>query len=137
MAKMNFDYIAGFLDGEGSITIASAKYYFHPRVSISQNTKHVLEEIQIFLAKHNIKSTIYREIHKPRGNSWYNLRLQDRKSLAKLCNFLNGKLFVKAEQLFVLSKFLQIEAVMQREQILKKETIILPYLTIAVKKLCF
>lgn len=110
MADMNWDYIAGFIDGEGSFTIASQDYYFHPRLSISQNTSDVLEEIQCFFIAHSIKSSLYQENHKPRRNIWYNLRTQDRKSLIKLWEFLDGKLFVKDKQLSVIYELLQIKS---------------------------
>lgn len=109
MANMNFDYIAAFIDGEGCFPIANTKCHYHPRISISQNTKYVLEEIQMFLKRHSIKSTLYEEISKKRGNKWYNLRIQDRKSLSIFCDYLDGRMFVKSKQLLVLKRLLQIK----------------------------
>jgi len=108
MADMTWDYIAGFIDGEGLFTIASQKYYFHPRLSISQNTRYVLEEIQEYFVQYGIVSHINKELHKPRKNAWYCLRVNQRKSLIIICKYLKGKLYVKDEQLTVIEKILQI-----------------------------
>ena len=108
MADMNWDYIAGFFDGEGSFTIASQKYYFHPRLSIAQGKKGVLIAIQDYWTQHGIVSHINKEIHKPRGNVWYNLRINERKSLLIACRNLRGKLHVKEKQLRVILNILEI-----------------------------
>jgi len=110
MADMNIDYIAGFLDGEGCFTIAVQNQYYHPRIGISQNTKTVLKKIQSFLAAYDMKSCLTKENHKPRRNVWYNLRINNRKGLLKLCKLLDGKLHVKDKQLIEMQKILQIES---------------------------
>lgn len=47
---MNIDYIAGFFDGEGTITFTKNR----ARITISQTNKEVLEEIQNFFGFGNI-----------------------------------------------------------------------------------
>ena len=110
MADMNWDYIAGVIDGECSFTIATENYYFHPRLSIAQNTSNVLEEMQCFFVAHKIKSSLYENISNSKGNIWYSLRIQNRKDLLEVCRFLKDKLFVKDRQLAVFYKFLQIKS---------------------------
>lgn len=110
MTGVNWDYIAGFVDGEGSLSIAKQGRYFHPRISIAQNTASVLEEIQVFFSMNGIKSSIYRNVHKPRGNVWYNLRVQDRASVLNICTHMSGRLRVKHRQLNVLVRLLTIKS---------------------------
>ena len=108
MADTNWDYIAGFIDGEGSFTIACQDTYYHPRLSISQNTLEVLEKMQELFTLHGITSYISKESHMPRGNTWYNLRVNARESLLKICNFLEKRLIVKEKQLLVIKRLLQL-----------------------------
>lgn len=120
---MGWEYIAGFIDGEGSFTIASQKYYFHPRLSITQNKRFVLERIQDFWTQYGIVSYINKDTHKTRGNIWYSLRINDRKSLLIACQNLIGKLHVKEKQLFVILNILEIPSGSKTRHIpaLKKE----------------
>lgn len=53
---MNLDYIAGFFDGEGSVSLQFHRmpackygYQFLPTISIAQKTRPILEEVQNFL----------------------------------------------------------------------------------------
>ena len=41
---MNWNYIAGFFDGEGTLTRTGSRY----KIGITQTNKEVLEEIQSF-----------------------------------------------------------------------------------------
>ena len=54
--KMNWDYIAGFFDGEGSIhkndQCSTHNSYM---IALTQNTVDVLKEIEKFLIKNNVK----------------------------------------------------------------------------------
>ena len=110
MAEMSWAYVAGFIDGEGSFSIATYKYCFMPRLSISQGQVKVLKEIQSFFAQRGIRSSLYRDLHKPRGNVWYNLRVQDRSSLANICSHLSGLLRVKRDQLAVMVRLLSLKS---------------------------
>jgi len=110
MSEMNWEYIAGFIDGEGCFTISTQNYYYHPRIRISQNTKKVLNIIKDFLKKNGIRSSIIRNANKQRNNVYYNLDIMDRKSLLKMCEFLEDKLIVKAKQRTVMSKLLKIKS---------------------------
>jgi len=56
---MNRDYIAGFFDGEGSLT----KYKNGYRIFITQTNKEVLEEIQDFVRVGNIYEVGKRKAH--------------------------------------------------------------------------
>ncbi len=99
---MNWDYIAGFFDGEGCFTIYydknnRVKY----QISISQTTKGVLEEIQQFLGYGNI----YNADHKGNKNwkeSWsfaYSLRIGKRKDILSFLSKIEDKIIVKKEEL--------------------------------------
>ena len=52
---MNWDYIAGFFDGEGSITKVGKNSF---RITFAQNNKDVLDAIKLFLNGYGIHSWI-------------------------------------------------------------------------------
>lgn len=55
---MNWEYIAGFFDGEGSTSIIDKKYC-NWRISQGIKQNKVLYQIQIFLKSQGIKSYLY------------------------------------------------------------------------------
>jgi len=57
---MNWDYIAGFFDGEGCITYGRSKRY---RIMISQTHKEVLESIRDFVGVGYVVEVAKRKSH--------------------------------------------------------------------------
>lgn len=55
---MSWQYIAGFFDGEGCITLCRDSS-FSPNVQMTQTEYSVLEIIKMFLEEHDIPSQIY------------------------------------------------------------------------------
>ena len=105
---MNWDYLAGFVDGEGSfyiyntvstLTSGNKRNYFHGRFSISQTEVHILEEIQQLLSINGIVSDIsYTSASKSKSTSgMYSLRVTQRLSLKLLCETLIPILKIKKE----------------------------------------
>ncbi len=62
---MNWDYIAGFFDGEGNLYYVKKPSGYAARVAITQNDISPLLEIKTFLYKNKIDSIIYR--NEPKG----------------------------------------------------------------------
>jgi len=97
---MNWDYVAGFVDGEGCFYIyKTANKYFHGRFSIGQTELQILEELQQFLAENAITADIsYTSAPKSKSTTgMYNLRVTQRYSLKLLCETLIPLLKVKKE----------------------------------------
>ena len=65
---MNWAYIAGFFDGEGSLRVPMGqKYVTSPQVCIYQSDQLVLLRIQRFLAAHGIHSHVRKENRMRKG----------------------------------------------------------------------
>lgn len=61
MAVMNWQYIAGFFDGEGCVRIHQGGRNLSPQLSLHQSRdrgRSLLEEIRLFLAENGIKSNL-------------------------------------------------------------------------------
>ncbi len=85
---MNWAYIAGFMDGEGSISFQQSSATFSITATIAQSGtdgKKLLEEIRAFINCHEIRSSIL--LHrqkKPLGKKpMYQLRMAQRESVKR------------------------------------------------------
>ena len=88
---MNFDYIAGFFDGEGCVTyFGKEKSYI--RVSMSNTNLEVLKDIHNFLGvgriNQNIKAT-------PKHKACYNLVINKRADARKFLTEMHNKVIIK------------------------------------------
>lgn len=81
---MNWDYLAGFTDGEGCI-----KMYNGPRITYGQKSVEILEEIRHFLGLDHLKITYSR-------NCNY-LQICDAKAICRILTELVPRLIVKKE----------------------------------------
>jgi hypothetical protein len=85
---MNWDYLAGFLDGEGSIIIVPPRI----RLYISNTNLEILEEIKNFVKCGNIYSPIRK------NKKWakqYGFAIGNHKDVLKILKNLQDKLFIK------------------------------------------
>ena len=89
---MTLDYIAGFFDGEGSVTLSrdrkDAKFK-SPMVSFSNNIRGILEDIQQFLNLGG--SIICKSDSRPNCGPSFTLQYKDDAAL-KVCALLQDKL---------------------------------------------
>jgi len=110
---MNWDYVAGFFDGEGgtSVSFSSAKYKgntnWWPRVqmSISNTNKDVLLEISDFFKSQGITCGLYCDKATDRQkyltlnvrSDYYNIRVTSIDSMKKLCSELKDRVVSKSK----------------------------------------
>jgi hypothetical protein len=97
---MNWAYIAGFMDGEGSITFRQSTATFSIEIAIAQSGSRgleLLEEICAFLKSHEIASSVL--IHNQKvtlsKKPMYQLRMAKRKSVQKFLTNLMPYLRIK------------------------------------------
>lgn len=90
--KVTLDYVAGIIDGEGTITMS----YVHktnkwrtPVVSVSSTTIEILNALVAFCGGHICKHKVYKSHHLP-SFSW---RVHGRKAV-ELCSHLKTRLMV-------------------------------------------
>jgi len=89
---MNWDYLAGFIDGEGSIIIKPPRV----RIYISNTDKLILEEIQKFLNC----GKVYEVIRKNKNEKWkrqYGWTICFHKEVLRILINLRDKLIIKKE----------------------------------------
>lgn len=87
---MNRDYIAGFFDGEGSLT----KYKNGYRIFVTQTNKEVLEEIQSFIKVGNIYEITKRKDH---WKDCWMLSITNHKDVYHFLEEISSKLVIKRE----------------------------------------
>lgn len=112
--KMNLDYIAGFIDGEGTITInrerrgrkKEAFGVLLPNVSIANTNKEIIEEIKSFFNERGVRSYIITSRKGGIRKDCYRLRFEGHKNLFMLIHLLENKLQIKAEHLNIIKAFL-------------------------------
>lgn len=105
---MNIDYISGFFDADGSISIGrkhkSAKYK-SLKLDFANNELYVLEEIKKFLLTYNIKSYISKKLAKKiTHQDSYTLSVQGSYAL-KLCKLLKLKHSKKIHRVNCINKY--------------------------------
>jgi hypothetical protein len=123
---MNLDWIAGFFDGEGSVSIQIQRkrdsrfgYRFTPRVSIAQKKRDVLDEIQKSLKMGHV----YPSPPAGAGSSTWRMEVCNREQLVKFCSLFLNRILLKRRQLVLLSS--AISLLQDREaKILSKQLVI-------------
>ncbi len=103
------DYIAGFFDGEGSITIKVSNdkrrkhgVYLGGRIQIIQTNKEILEKIALFLGYGKVEKRIRRKkIHLP----CWNLYFQNEEHCKDFIKRFKDLVYLKKEQLELLEEF--------------------------------
>lgn len=96
MFQLTDDYLAAFIDGEGTFGISKSKYNFIFKIEISNNN---LEILQIIQNEHG--GNIYDRKKKNRKRS-YRLIFSGAKAI-KLASLLKDKLFIKKQQAEIFS----------------------------------
>jgi len=112
---MNWDYIAGFFDGEGCITHGRSKRY---RIMISQTHKEVLESIRDFVGVGYVVEVAKRKSHWKDSWVFYIAKQEDSlKFLEKIVPGLIVKKQDAQEAIFALEERVK-ERKLQRERLL-------------------
>lgn len=108
---MNLDYIAGFFDGEGCVTLSKHKavdnehstygFYIVPVIIIVQKDKRILESIRDYLNEFEIGSFI-----KQRKDGCSIQVISGAKRCIKFCNLFIGITVCKKEQLELMKNYI-------------------------------
>lgn len=101
---MDWNYIAGFFDGEGNITIhkpneRGATKYVAISVAQKESKADVIYIMKEFLEKEGIETHLY--LQKTQGEKWENmvaLRIANKKNGEKFLKKIIGKLYVKKSE---------------------------------------
>ena len=95
---MNLDYLAGIVDGEGTISITRYKNTLTPYISIANTNIKLIEEISKFLGSLDIVFHVSKKQPK-KSNHQVSYGLSVRYNHAiRLAELLHGKLVIKSEQ---------------------------------------
>ena len=97
--SMNYDYIAGFIDGEGCIGVYKNRYHIIFQIQISNTNRLVLEEIDKFLILQGINGKVGLLHHKT--DKWkeaYSYTISNRKDILWLLLNISNRLVVKKSQ---------------------------------------
>ena len=110
---INWSYIAGFLDGEGSLTItkhkrSSSKTRLVSRIDFYNSNEKVIKKIQKFLEKYEINCKIYKRQLDKKWKFVFSLKILRLEDQFRLLEYIKNKLIVKTEQYKVLFNFLKI-----------------------------
>ena len=97
---MNWNYIAGFFDGEGNIHITKSRVV---RIFIYRNTVEVLEEILYFLEKYNLSC----KIKLRRNRNCYQLQIIKRDSVEIFLSYMIKRCIVKKKKVQEAIQFLK------------------------------
>jgi len=110
---MNWNYIAGFFDGEGTINPCENNRY---KVGITQANKKVLEEIQLFTKIGHIHSIKKRKSHWKNAWIYYISKQED---VYKFLNTISLRLIVKRKEILKIIPELKEKTAQIKEQKLK------------------
>jgi len=110
---MNWNYIAGFFDGEGTINPCENNRY---KVGITQANKKVLEEIQLFTKIGHIHSIKKRKSHWKNAWIYYISKQED---VYKFLNTISPRLIVKRKEILKIIPKLKEKTAQIKEQKLK------------------
>ena len=108
---MNWGYIAGFLDADGSITLASRRNLFEPRVKFVNTNKKALQKIAEFVetsCKIIIHNKSGRPSHNPNHKTSYMLVLSSFKDIHNVIEHTIKNLIIKKEQATLIQKYLEL-----------------------------
>jgi len=120
---VTYDYVAGFVDGEGSISIAAEKHRnkrniaFRPMLSVSNTHRGVLDEIRDFLSTGRV------HLHRRRDEKHrqsYVLHVSG-PGLLTVLQELAPRLIVKRAQAEVVIEFMQRRKLLRTRRIGEKE----------------
>lgn len=123
MAKLNDDYLAGFIDGEGCLSICKFKHhgrensvYYRPLLHIGNTNRVVLEAVREYLDAGWVCSLASRN---GRRKESYQYQLTGRTHLLPLLVRLRARLIVKQRQADILIEFMSgLRAANNRRQLL-------------------
>lgn len=90
---MNWDYIAGFTDGEGYIGVIGRG----PRINWGQKRPEVLEEIKMFLESNGLNPILYKRPNSPKNKSISMLVMGRRDEIEFLISKIYPSIVVKRE----------------------------------------
>ena len=93
---MNLDYLAGFIDGEGTVGLSKRKNSYIPYVSISNTNAEVIKQINLELNGIN-STTVIRKAMKANHKDALGLTVRWQHAI-KLCVLLKDKLIIKHNQ---------------------------------------
>lgn len=107
MTRMNWDYLAGFIDGEGSLCISYSRGRYTAHLDIGNTNKPVLDAIRDFLAQYDVKTGFTKIVPDGRTvdpkQAWA-IHVSG-KGIDYLLPILEPRLIVKQEQVRTLMKF--------------------------------
>jgi len=104
---MNWDYVAGFFDGEGSVTIRRNK---SPTLRFGNTDREVLESLQRFIGFGHISSW-----SPPNGwKTYYQLSFANRQLLLRIGKRLVNRCIIKRQKLLTLLAFMQANPVKKK-----------------------
>lgn len=103
--KVNWDYLAGFTDGEGSIGIVGRG----PRITWGQKDRNVLNEVRLFIESQGIRTNFNIISANPasrRPNDIYMLTVGYRDGVIRLISELRDRLILKVFQCDAVEKWI-------------------------------
>lgn len=107
---MNFQYISGFLDADGSITLSKKRGKYYPRISFHNTCLEILVQIDKFIEDYlNIKSNLTKYL--PQGKdriTQYTLNYDSMDAVYVLTTRLKLLHPKKYKRLLIVKKLLQI-----------------------------
>jgi len=128
--KMNWDYIAGFFDGEGCVSVRAHRTGFL-RATIFNTHKQSILKVHKFLKKKGINSTIYSRKRKPNWKRCYEVRICQWKSAKAFLEELKNRTEIKRDEIKEKLKVFKIN--IQRRGFLPKEVLKEHYLNKKMK----
>lgn len=104
MQHITLEYIAGFVDGEGTFTISIGGYkHFHPRFSLSNTNLDVIKEIQKYFSMGLRIHSFYMNDNKRKV--CYQLQSQNIDQVKTIARLLEPHLRQKKEQAQIIMKY--------------------------------
>ncbi len=107
---LSIDYIAGFVDGEGCITLAAPSTKtdcYIPKILITNTNFEILRALAYTLELWNIEFKLSATAHKNRKRKiCYILVIQKQESVYSFCNELRTRLKVKQRQAEILVEYI-------------------------------
>lgn len=101
---MNWDYIAGFFDGEGSVIIyhdkrRAGKKDIYVRLQIGQTDKETHDAIRLFLLSEDIDFTTYTHIRKDNHKTCYYIKIGKQEHIKEFCTHIMEHSITKLDKL--------------------------------------
>lgn len=105
---MNIEYISGFFDADGSITLCKQKKsnkFRYPKIDITNNYIEILEQIQKFLIEQGIVSHISTKPAKKENHNISYVLAAQRNHAIELCKLLKSKHPKKQHRINCITKY--------------------------------